>query len=200
MLEVSRRAGAAAAMLRPLEWLAFGGFSCSVICHMHQLLDRLRIQWLDARRPGCVPQQPVRSLRQIAAAPATYRKQALAYRRRNRLRRRHLGRPAARSAPSKPSSGCVPVPDQPPQFLAISSADRHPFDFSHRRRLAGLSQFVNRLSASDTSFERAAIKNWAEKWFRLTAAVGLVRPLSQDREGRGDDVDALVPGRSWSPI
>ena len=77
---------AAAAMLRTLQWVAFGGFRCSVMSTT--LLDLLGCQRLAPGRARGVLQQPVDPLGHVATAPATHRQQALAHRRRNLDRRR----------------------------------------------------------------------------------------------------------------
>ena len=117
--------------------------------HMHHLLDLLRAQWLDARRPGCVLQKPVHSLGHIAAAPAAHREQALAHGRRNRFCRQPVAGQQHDPRPPNHLLGRVPVADQPLQSFTISAADRNSFDRPHRRRLAGLRRFVNRSSASE---------------------------------------------------
>jgi hypothetical protein len=117
--------------------------------HVHHLLDLLGRQRLDARRAGCVLQQPVHPLRHIAAAPAADREQALAHCRRNPLRCHPIASQQHNPRPPNHLLRRVSVPDQPFQSLTISCADRNPLDLPHRRRLAGSRRFVNRLSATE---------------------------------------------------
>ena len=117
--------------------------------HMHDPLDRLRRERLASRRARGVFQEPVHALRHIAATPAPHREQALAHRRGDRLRRQPIA--CQKHDPRSPNQLLrrVPVPDQPLQSLTIGIADQNPFDLPHRRRLAGLSRFVNPSSAPE---------------------------------------------------
>ena len=71
--------------LRTLQWVAFGGFSLSVMCTTCLIFSGVR--GLTRERAGGVLQQPVHPLGHVAAAPAANGEHALAHRRRNRLRR-----------------------------------------------------------------------------------------------------------------
>ena len=117
--------------------------------HVDNLLDLLGRERLNARGTSCVLQQTVHSFRHIATPPAADREQALAHCRRNPLR----GQPVAGQQHDARSPDHllrrVSVSDQPTQSLTISCADRNPLDLPHRRRLAGLRPFVNRVSVTE---------------------------------------------------
>src|ERR1039458_6187481 len=68
---------ARAAMMRSLQWVAFGGFSLSD--QVHDLLDFPRRQRLAPGRAGGVLQQPVHPLGRVASPPASHGEHALAH-------------------------------------------------------------------------------------------------------------------------
>ena len=117
--------------------------------HVDHLLDLLGRQRLDARGAGRILQQPVHPFRHEAATPPTDRQQALVHSRRNPLRSQAVARQQHDPRPPNHLLRRVSVPNQPLQSFAISRADLNLLDFPHRRRLAGLRRFVNRLSATE---------------------------------------------------
>src|SRR5580692_7635676 len=103
------------------------------------------------------------------AAPATDRRQAFVHSGRNSLRCQAVARQQHDPRPPNHLLRRISVPNQSFLSFAISRADFNLLDLSHRRRLAGLRRFVNRLSATEHLDDMRAI-GYLESAFQSSVA------------------------------
>src|SRR4029453_13875814 len=138
---------AAFAMLRTLQWVAFGGFGCSVMCTTSLTFsggsgltrDGRVASFSSPSTPFAIKRwRPRGTVRRLLPTPAAIARRAQSI----APRQNDPGSP-------NPLLRRVSVPDQPLQSFAIGRADRNLLDFPHRRRFADPRPFVNRLSVTE---------------------------------------------------
>jgi len=129
-----RESPAAAAMLRTLQWVAFGGFVCSVVWTTSAIFSAVR----GLRRGGRLasfnsPSTPLARKRRRHRRTVSWLLPLAAA---IRARRQPFGGQQHDPRPPNHLLGGVAVPDKPFQLITIRRLDRDRLDPAHRRRLA----------------------------------------------------------------